>query len=694
MGKAALLIAVAEYRADFESLAAAENDLWAVQRVLQLPEAGGFAADAVKTLINPGPQKMREELEGLFANRRKDDLLVLYFSGHGVTDDRGNFYLASTATQRDRIKTTAVSARLILELMEDSRSKQQLVILDCCFSGAFANEMTAKGEPVNLGSQLGGQGRAVLTSSSATEYSFEQKESQLSVYTRYLVEGLETGAADQNGDGWIEVDELYEFTRDKVQEAAPAMQPKVYAAEAGYKIRLSKAPLGDPKLEYRKEVEKLVKARNGELSSIVQRGLDARRKVLKLSADDAHAIQDEVLKPYRERADKLRQYKEALVEACQGEASLSEDARADLAYFQQTLGLRDQDVVPIQSQIVREPIQGQAQKSPLISVPQKVRQMINPNPDTAQSPASSDANIVNPGQKSSNLTQSNQTEDSTPTRNLKIPIFLGCGASVLLGIGLLVANLDEPTTSTNTSPATPSATATSDEKTAQEYYEDGNAKRDSENYQGAIDDYTKAIELNPDYADAYNNRGIAKRALGDNQDAIDDYTKAIELNPNYADAYTNRGNAKGALEEYQGAIADHTKAIELNSDYALAYNNRGIAKRALGDNQGAIDDYNEAIQIDQNWGNIGLYVAYNNRGNAKEDSGDNPGAIDDYTKAIELNPDYAEAYYNRGIAKRALGDNPGAIDDYTKAIELDPNYAVAYNNRGVAKGALENYQGA
>ena len=99
---------------------------------------------------------------------------------------------------------------------------------------------------MNLQTQLGGKGRAVLTSASAVNYSFEQAESGLSIYTQYLVEGLRTGRADLNEDGWISVGELHEFVKGKVQEVAPAMQPKIYAMEEGYQIRLAKAIVRSP----------------------------------------------------------------------------------------------------------------------------------------------------------------------------------------------------------------------------------------------------------------------------------------------------------------------------------------------------------------------------------------------------------------------------------------------------------------
>jgi uncharacterized caspase-like protein len=264
MSKVALLIGVSEYQSsEFQDLAAAERDVAAMRDVLVQPGIGGFAEVDVTVLLNPEPQGMREALERLFAGRKADDLVVLYFSGHGVVDDFGTFHLTTARTDKGLLNSTAIPAGFVHGLMEGRGSKRQVVILDCCFSGAFAKDMKAKGEAVNLQPQLGGKGRAVLTSSSATEYSFEQKESELSVYTQYVVEGLRTGIADEDEDGWISVDELHGFAQGKVQEVAPAMQPKIYAVEEGYKIRLAQAPVGDPRLEYRKEVEKLAEQKQG-----------------------------------------------------------------------------------------------------------------------------------------------------------------------------------------------------------------------------------------------------------------------------------------------------------------------------------------------------------------------------------------------------------------------------------------------
>ena len=173
----------------------------------------------------------------------------------------------------------------------------------------------------------------------------------------------------------------------------------------------------------------------------------------------------------------------------------------------------------------------------------------------------------------------------------------------------------------------------------------------------------------------YYNRGFERRKAGDLDGAIADYTKAIEIEPRFPGAHLGRGNARQAKGDLDGAIADYTKGIELNPRDAGAYTNRGLAKRRKGDLDGAISDSTRAIELDPR-----LAVAYTHRGNAREKKGDHDGAIADHTKAIDLDPRLAAAYGNRGNARKVKGELDGASADYTKAIELDPQHAGAYNN--------------
>jgi hypothetical protein len=356
MAKIALLIGVSEYEPGLNPLPAAVKDVEAMRRVLVHPEMGGFAEADITVLKNPQRQEMEEAIYRLFANRQKDDLLLFYFSGHGIKDESGRLYLSTRATYKENgrlFEPSAVAASTLHERINKSKSQRQVLILDCCFSGAIAQGLTVKDDgSVNVQEHLGGKGRAILTASTSTQYSFEQEGSELSVYTRYLVEGIEKGAADQDGDGWISVDELHDYASIKVTEAAPAMTPKFYPVEEGYRIRLAKSPKNDPKLKYRKEVEKRAKRGKGNFSVFARNLLDSKRGEWCISAEEALAIENEVLQPFREYQRKLEKYEQDLIQAVEAEYPFSESTEADLKDYQEYLGLRDEDIAAIEARVI------------------------------------------------------------------------------------------------------------------------------------------------------------------------------------------------------------------------------------------------------------------------------------------------------------------------------------------------------
>ncbi|MBW4610247.1 MAG: SUMF1/EgtB/PvdO family nonheme iron enzyme [Hassallia sp. WJT32-NPBG1] len=354
MAKVALLIGVSEYKHGLNPLPSAVKDVEAMQRILANPEMGNFAEADIKVLKNPQPDDIAYAIYHLFADRQKDDLLLFYFSGHGIKDDRGKLYLSSCGTKKQNgklVTPSALAASVLHDNINDSRSQRQVIILDCCFSGAIAQGMTVKDDgSVNVQEQLGGKGRAILTSSTSMQYSFEQEGSELSIYTRYLVEGIEKGAADKDGDGWISVDELHEYASSKVQEASPAMTPEFYPVKDGSKILLAKSPKDDPKVKYRKEVES--RMNRGKFSIPARRLLNSLRLKLKLAPEVADAIEAEVQQPYQEYQRKLAEYEETLLEAIEAETALSETTLNDLRDYQQHLGLRDEDIASIEERIV------------------------------------------------------------------------------------------------------------------------------------------------------------------------------------------------------------------------------------------------------------------------------------------------------------------------------------------------------
>ena len=228
--RSALIVASDDY-ADpgLRRLRAPASDAQALAAVLRDPGIGGFE---VRTLLNEPAHEISLAVEEFFADRRPDDLLVVHFSCHGVKDEDGELYFAASNTLLGRLGATAVAAEFVNRRMSRSRSRRVVLLLDCCYAGAFERGMTARaGAEIGIESQFGGRGRAVITASSSMEYAFEgdqladTRELAPSVFTSALVQGLETGEADRDQDGQVALDELYDYIYDKVRTATPNQTP-------------------------------------------------------------------------------------------------------------------------------------------------------------------------------------------------------------------------------------------------------------------------------------------------------------------------------------------------------------------------------------------------------------------------------------------------------------------------------------
>ncbi|MFD0412333.1 caspase family protein [Streptomyces sp. NPDC127108] len=225
----ALLIATYDYQdAGLRQLTSPAHDAEALAAVLRDPEIAGFE---VTTLINQPHHLVGEAVGDFYRDRRRGDLTLLYFTGHGLKDDGGRLYLAMANTRRDSLLFTALSAEQIDQAMEGCASRQKVLVLDCCYSGAFPAGRISKGDTaVHALERFQGRGRTVLTASDATQYSFEGNQPQghaaQSVFTRYLVAGLRDGSADLDGDGDITLDELYGYVHDRVIDEMPQQRPK------------------------------------------------------------------------------------------------------------------------------------------------------------------------------------------------------------------------------------------------------------------------------------------------------------------------------------------------------------------------------------------------------------------------------------------------------------------------------------
>ncbi|HET8683045.1 MAG TPA: ABC transporter substrate-binding protein [Micromonosporaceae bacterium] len=231
----ALLLACARFTDPaLPPLRSPRRDAEALSEVLA--GAGAVGYDVV-TEIDCTSQQARLAIEQFFAGARPTDVHLLYLSCHGIQDAGGELYFAFTDTNRELPSSTGVSADWVRDRLHASRSRSTIVLIDCCFSGAFLRGMQAKsGTDANLGTLIRdlpeGAGVAVLTASGATEFSLEDAEGRAgaatrpSYFTEAVVTGIATGAADLNSDGRITVDELYRYVYQRILEGPSPQRPR------------------------------------------------------------------------------------------------------------------------------------------------------------------------------------------------------------------------------------------------------------------------------------------------------------------------------------------------------------------------------------------------------------------------------------------------------------------------------------
>lgn len=203
-----------------------------------------------------------------------------------------------------------------------------------------------------------------------------------------------------------------------------------------------------------------------------------------------------------------------------------------------------------------------------------------------------------------------------------------------------------------------------------------------------------SINSEPNYSEKvltseeYFKKGFSYFNQSNFSDAIIQYDKAINLNPNYADAYVDRGASKANIGHFKDAIADYLKAEELGFMKSVLFSNLGFVYYTLKQPDSALLYFEKALKIDSANAN-----AYRWRGEIKYDENDNKGAVDDYSLAIKYNPS-ASNYFARGLGYYYLKTYKKAVEDMDKAIELNPNNGQYYFDRGDAKELLKDNDGA
>lgn len=308
--RSALVVASYEYEdARLRRLRAPARDADELARVLGDASIGDFD---VKVSVNEPEHVVRRKLAAFFQNRGLDDLLLLHLSCHGLKDDDGHLYFATADTEVAHLDATSIPSEFVNRQMNRSRSRRIVLLLDCCYSGAFASGMLSRaGDRVDIKERFDGRGRVVLTASSAMEYSFEGDEltgaANPSVFTSALVRGLESGKADRDRDGWISVEELYDYAYDEVRAVTPSQTPGKWTFDVQgdlYLARSSLTPVAEP-VELPAELRSAIQSpfshvRAGAVEELagLARGTEAglaeaaREALDELAGDDSRRVSD------------------------------------------------------------------------------------------------------------------------------------------------------------------------------------------------------------------------------------------------------------------------------------------------------------------------------------------------------------------------------------------------------------------
>ena len=211
----ALLIGNSTYPADEHNLQALKGpvkDIAALNRALVDPETGLFADVDVTLLPEAASSRVIRTMGQFFGSAARDDVLLVYFSGHGKLDQSGRLHLCAQDTESTDLLSTAVSSTRINEFADASRARNVIIVLDCCHAGAFRG-----GE---FGDAVAGPGRYVLTSCRGTQLANDATvENGTSYFTQHLVDGLLGAAADRDQDGWVTFSDLYAYVDRRLREA-------------------------------------------------------------------------------------------------------------------------------------------------------------------------------------------------------------------------------------------------------------------------------------------------------------------------------------------------------------------------------------------------------------------------------------------------------------------------------------------
>jgi len=223
----------------------------------------------------------------------------------------------------------------------------------------------------------------------------------------------------------------------------------------------------------------------------------------------------------------------------------------------------------------------------------------------------------------------------------------------------------------------------------QAFYARGIARQNQAKYDLAIEDYTKGLEFRPKDRPMMTNRAIAYLQKKNYEKAKDLFSEIIENYPRESNGYLARAAMYAETGDTVAAFADYNKSIATDPYYPPAYGNRAILFYQTGKMQEALDDLNEAIKLNPR--EEGFYI---NRGLVRYNLNDLRGAMNDYDQVIAMNDKNRIARFNRGLLRFQVGDNNRAIEDFNVVISMEPDNYMAIYNRALLNSTVGDFKSA
>jgi hypothetical protein len=217
----AILIASSKYACDPErlpELRCPENDVEALSRLLTSEQHGIFDRPDVLVLRNKPSYEVLRALNRVLKQAGKNELVLIYYSGHGKLDPAGRLHLATGDTLIQELESTSIPVSSVRNYIDISPSNKVILILDCCYSGSVGSAFLKGSVDDQLQQVSDARGIYIITASTAIQVAQERPEDEYSLLTKHLLEGIEEGRADADDDGKITVEDLYSYAYERMKK--------------------------------------------------------------------------------------------------------------------------------------------------------------------------------------------------------------------------------------------------------------------------------------------------------------------------------------------------------------------------------------------------------------------------------------------------------------------------------------------